>query len=85
MQEIKRQVRAYVVDNFLMGLQAEDLTDATSFLEKGILDSTGFLELVAFLEETYGFKILDEEMVPENLDSVNALEVYVKRKLDSRS
>lgn len=80
-QDIKKQVREYVVDNFLMGQRAEELTDETSFLARTILDSTGFLELVAFLEEQFAIEILDEEMIPDNLDSLNAIEAYVQRKL----
>ena len=49
-------------------------------MELHILDSTGFLELISHLEETYGFAVKDEEMVPENLDSLNALEAFVARK-----
>jgi len=79
--DIKKQVREYVVDNFLMGHKADDLTDETSFLAHTILDSTGFLELVAFLEEAFTIEILDEEMIPDNLDSLNAIEAFVKRKL----
>jgi acyl carrier protein len=74
-------MRTYILDNFLMGLQAGSLGDDTSFLAWGLLDSTGFLELVSFLEETFGIAIQDEEMVPDNLDSLNAIEAYVQRKL----
>jgi acyl carrier protein len=81
--EIKKQVRDYVVDNFLMGPQAGELTDDTSFLARSILDSTGFLELVGFMEEAFHIKVEDEDMVPDNLDSLNAIEAYVNRKLRS--
>ena len=80
MADIKKQVRNYVVDNFLMGLQAASLRDDTSFLGAGILDSTGFLELVSFMEATFGIEIRDEEMVPENFDTLNAIEAYTQRK-----
>ena len=81
MQTIKAQVKAFIIDNFLMSPRAGDLADDTSFLERSILDSTGFLELVAFLEERFGIQVADEEMVPDNLDSLNAIESYVRRKL----
>lgn len=77
---IKATVRAYIVDNFIMGGDGHDLADADSFMEKHIVDSTGFLELVTFLEETYGFTVEDDEMVPENLDSLDNIQAYVSSK-----
>ena len=59
----------------------ENFTSETSFLEEGIIDSTGILELVTFLEETYEIQIEDEELVPENLDSINNVVQFLKRKL----
>lgn len=73
------EIRKYVVETFLFGQEA-DLTDDTSFLEKGILDSTGVLELVAHLETTYGIKVSDDELTPDNLDSINAICAYITRK-----
>ena len=84
MPDIKQQVRAYILDNFLMGTQGTRFTDADSFMEQHVLDSTGFLELITFLEETYAIKVDDEEMVPENLDGVNNVEAFVQRKLAAR-
>ena len=81
MSDTKNKVRAYIVDNFIMGGNADHLKDADSFMETHVVDSTGFLELVTFLEETYGFAVLDEEMVPENLDSLDNIDAYVQRKL----
>ena len=78
--DIKSKVRAYIVDNFIMGGDGGKFQDADSFMEKHVIDSTGFLELVTYLEEAYGFVVEDEEMVPENLDSLNAIEAYVRRK-----
>jgi acyl carrier protein len=80
MQDIKAQVRTYIVDNFIMGGNGAQFKDADSFMEKHIVDSTGFLELITYLEEAYGFAVEDEEMLPENLDSLNAIEAYVLRK-----
>jgi len=54
--------------------------DDDSFLEKGIIDSTGVLELVGFIEETFNIKIEDEELIPENLDSLDKLNLYIKKK-----
>jgi acyl carrier protein len=78
---IKAKVRAYIVDNFIMGGNADHLKDADSFMETHVVDSTGFLELVSFIEETYGFAVADDEMVPENLDSLDNIDAYVRRKL----
>lgn len=78
---IKAKVRAYIVDNFIMGGSADHLKDADSFMEAHVVDSTGFLELVTFIEETYGFAVGDDEMVPENLDSLDNIDAYVLRKL----
>ena len=79
-QEVKAQVRAYIVDNFIMGGNADHLKDADSFMETHVVDSTGFLELVTFIEETYKFSVADDEMVPENLDSLDNIDAYVRRK-----
>lgn len=78
--DIKSRIRGFVVDDLLFG-QSGGLTDDTSFLEKGIIDSTGVLAFVAFLEETFGIKVEDHELVPDNLDSVNSAEAFVRRKL----
>ena len=73
------EIRDFVVTNFLFG-DASSLQDDTSFLESGIVDSTGMLELIMFLEETYDIKIEPEEMLPENLDSVNKAVQFLGRK-----
>ncbi len=80
MSDIKAQVREFIIENFLFGEGGDDLKDDDSFLEKGIIDSTGVLELVEWLEETFGFRVEDEELVPENLDSVNNLEAFISKK-----
>ncbi|WP_372522431.1 acyl carrier protein [Sulfuricaulis sp.] len=81
MNDIKTQVRQYILNNFLMGGDPERITDSVSFIEKGIIDSTGVLELISFLQETFGIRIEDAEMVPENLDSLEKIEKYVDSKL----
>ena len=80
MQDIKSQVRQYIADNFILGADGVALGDDDSFLEHQVLDSTGFLELISHLEETYGIKVLDDEMVPENLDSLHNVADFVARK-----
>jgi len=76
---IARQIRQFIIDNFLYG-QERAFGDDASFLAEGIVDSTGVLQLVSFIEETYGFTVDDEDLIPENLDSVNSVTVYVCRK-----
>ena len=73
-------VRGFIVENFLLG-DAGQLQDNTSFLESGIIDSTGMLELITFLEEKYGIKIEDNELVPENLDSLQNIVRFLEGKL----
>jgi acyl carrier protein len=78
-----QEIRDFIVNNFLFG-EADSLQDDNSFMEGGILDSTGILELVTFLEGTYGIKVQPQEMVPENLDSVNRAAAFVVRKLEEK-
>lgn len=85
MENVRDQVRNYISDNFLMGLQDAAITDYTSFLDLGIIDSTGVIELIAFLEETYDIRVEDTEMIPDNLDSLEAIDRYVARKTFSRA
>ena len=80
MSEIKTKVRAFIVENFLYGNEG-NLKDETSFLEGGILDSTGVLELVSFLEETFSIHVEGDDLVPENLDSLNNLQAYVEKRI----
>jgi len=85
MKSIRDDVRGYISDNFLMGLQDSAITDHASFLDLGIIDSTGVIELIAFLEETYGIRVEDAEMIPDNLDSLDAIDKFVARKTYSRA
>lgn len=78
--EIAQQVKEFIIDNFMMGRSPDELADDDSLLEKGIIDSTGVLELVGFIEETHNFTVEDDELVPENLDSVNRIVDYINRK-----
>ena len=74
-----KDIRDFVVANFLFG-EADGLQNDVSFLDTGIVDSTGILELITFLESTFGIKVETEEMLPENLDSVNNVAAFVQRK-----
>lgn len=78
MTETHHIIRQFICDNFIVG--DADFTDDDSMLDKQIIDSTGVLELVAFLEERFGIRIADEEIVPENLDSVNRISAFLSRK-----
>jgi acyl carrier protein len=80
MQSIEQEIRQFITDNFLFGEEA-NLSDDDSLLEHGIIDSTGVLELVAFLEDRYAIEIPDSELIPTNLDSVNCLARFINRKV----
>ncbi len=79
--EIKETIKGFIVSDFLKGSELTTLVDDASFLEEGIIDSVGVLELVAFLEKTFNFGVEDEEIVPDNLDSVDKLVAFVQSKL----
>ena len=80
MQTVGEELRRFVVDNFLFGQDDQKISDDDSFLDTGIIDSTGVLELVAFLEEKYQIKVHDDDLVPENLDSINRLVRFLDKK-----
>ena len=80
--EIKQKIRTFVVEHFLMGESSKKLADDDSFLENGVIDSTGVLELVSFIEEAFNFRVEDEELIPDNLDSLNKLTVYIQKKIN---
>ncbi len=79
MTEFKDTITNFIIDNFLFG-DDEGLKDDVSFLNEGIIDSTGILELIVFLEEEFSIEIEDEEMIPENLDSINNLLSFLNKK-----
>jgi acyl carrier protein len=80
-ESIARAVKQFVVTNFLFGQDAAGLTDTQSFLETGIVDSTGVLELVGFLEQNFAITVEDGELLPDNLDSIQNITQFVSRKL----
>ncbi len=77
---IENSVRNYILENYLFTDDQSELVNDASLLEKGIIDSTGIMELVFYLEETFGIKIDDHEMVPENLDSVDSIVSFIESK-----
>lgn len=77
------EVRDFIVENFLYG-QDDNFSDDISFLEKGIIDSTGVLELVTFVEDKYGIVVQDQELVPDNFDSLNKLSSFILKKIEAK-
>jgi acyl carrier protein len=77
---MQQQIRQFILTSFLFTDDASALKNDDSLLERGIMDSTGVLELVAFLETQFGITVADEELVPENLDSVDRIAAFVGRK-----
>ena len=82
--DIGLAVRRFIGENFLFRDDGDAITHDASLLDAGIIDSTGVLELVCFLETNFGIEGSDDEMLPENLDSIHAISNYVARKLESR-
>jgi len=82
--DISLAVRRFIAENFLFRDDGEAIAHDASLLDAGIIDSTGVLELVCFLESNFGIEVADEEMLPENLDSIRAITAYVTRKLEAR-
>ncbi|PKL39660.1 MAG: acyl carrier protein [Spirochaetae bacterium HGW-Spirochaetae-1] len=80
MVAVQDQIINFIKENFVAGRKDVSLGPEESLIESGVIDSTGVLELVMFLEETFGIEIDDEELVPENLDSINNLVNFLKKK-----
>jgi acyl carrier protein len=72
-------IRQFIIDNFLFE-DSNTLGETTSFLESGIMDSTGVLELVTFIEDSFDITVADEDLIPENLDSIGRVAQYVEKK-----
>lgn len=77
---MQHPIRQFILSSFLFTDDESQLGNGDSLLERGIMDSTGVLELVAFLESQFGVTVADEELVPENLDSVDQIAAFVGRK-----
>jgi len=77
-------IRKFIIENFCFG-NDPGLKDDTSFLELGIIDSTGVLELVAFVESHYGIAVKDEELIPDNLDTIDNIVAYLQTKVSTGS
>lgn len=83
MDTLISDIKDFIVSNFLFGQAPDALAEDQSFLESGIIDSTGLLELVSFVEQKYGISIADRELVPENLDSLRNISQFVARKRET--
>jgi acyl carrier protein len=81
MSSVQQQIKEFVLQNYLFTSDAAALADNASLTQEGIIDSTGALELILFLEERFGLKVDDDEMTPDNLDSVDKIASYVTRKM----
>jgi len=75
------QIRSFLVSNFYVS-DVKTLMNDTSLLDQGIVDSTGVLEIIGFIEETFGITVEDSELLPENLDSIQGIEQYIIRKMN---
>jgi acyl carrier protein len=80
---METELRSFLAENFLLGEEFRGLPGSASLIEAGIIDSTGVLELVGFLEEAYGIEISDSELVPENLDSIDNILRFMTAKRNS--
>jgi len=78
--EMEEVLRNFVIENFLPSAGLDAFKNDDSFMEKGIIDSTGILELLEFIEETFSIRVEDKEVIPDNLDSLNKLKSFIKRK-----
>lgn len=83
--QVRLALRTFVLDTFLTGAPPDHLDDSASLLEERIVDSTGVIELVSYIESTFGIAVSDRELVPENLDSIDRLCAFVQRKAVSRA
>jgi acyl carrier protein len=78
--QLQVELRTFIRENFLFGQEGSAVEDDESLVERGIIDSTGVLELTSFLEHQYGISVSDEELVPENLDSITSLIRFIRSK-----
>ncbi|RLD07042.1 MAG: acyl carrier protein [Chloroflexi bacterium] len=80
MSKVENRIRQFLIENFVLSDQVDEMGFDESLLEKGVIDSTGVLELVFFLEEQFGIEVDTSEVLPENFDSINRLAAYVRQK-----
>jgi len=78
--ETNSRIRAFIVENFLFGDTSHDLADNASLIDNDIIDSTGVLELVAFIEDDFAVTMADADIVPANLDSIERIAAFIRQK-----
>ncbi|MBE0409084.1 MAG: acyl carrier protein [Anaerolineales bacterium] len=81
--DIELRIKEFIAANLLYSANGFSYSDDASFLEEGIVDSVGIMELVAFVEDQFKFSVLDEDIIPDNFDSVSRLATYIQRNLVS--
>lgn len=79
--EIKKQIRDFVTSNFYVA-DPTALENDASLLDRGVIDSTGVLEVIFFIEENFGITVEDKEMLPDNLDSIDRIANFISRKMN---
>lgn len=84
MSNIGLKIRKFIFENFLFDAENSALKDDDSFLDQGIIDSTGVLELVEWLEDECGITVEDDELIPENLDSINNMTAFIEKKKEQK-
>jgi len=82
-QDIKQQIVNFITSNFLFDDAQAGIDENQSLLDSGVIDSTGVLELIAFIEETYGIKVEDDEIIPENLDTILDITRFIEQKISA--
>ena len=81
MDHLATEIKSFIVDNFLFGFGGDEISNDTPLIAEGIIDSSGIMELVSFLESSYALTVAESELLPSNLDSVRRIARYVRRKL----
>ena len=84
MQTLNDELRMFIIENIMYGQNTKSHTDRSSFLESGIIDSTGVLELINYLETRFSIHVADEDLVPKNLDSITGLIQFIERKSSNK-
>lgn len=78
--DIGHDVKRFILDNFMYGYDESQLSDDTSFLKAGVLDSTGIMEMIELVEREFGIEVRDSEILPENFDSISSISRYIRKK-----
>ncbi|MBR3770982.1 MAG: acyl carrier protein [Clostridium sp.] len=81
-ENIEQVIKEYLLENFLFGYEENEISEKSSLLDMGILDSTGIMEIVSFLEQKFGIKVKDEDIIPSNLESLDAISNYVLERTE---